>query len=65
MHESLLHSISEALNHHRLPLNLVEPPTVAMPTTGNKLLSHTINIRGATHDPQAGPLIEPFLNHNS
>ncbi|WP_406327097.1 hypothetical protein [Streptomyces sp. NBC_00203] len=61
--ESVLHSIGEAFNHHRLPLNLVEPPAVAMPTMGSEPLSHTIHILGATRDSQASPLIEPFLNH--
>ncbi|WP_406445072.1 hypothetical protein OHB14_39050 [Streptomyces sp. NBC_01613] len=58
-----MHSIGEAFNHHRMPLNLVEPPAVAIPTMGSELLSHTIYILGATHDSHASPLTEPFLNH--
>lgn len=61
--ESALNSISEAFNHHRLPLDLVEPLAPAMPTMGPELLGHAIYIFGATHDPQARPLIEPFLRH--
>ncbi|MFJ8164168.1 hypothetical protein ACIRBY_25025 [Streptomyces sp. NPDC096136] len=61
--ESALNSISEAFNHHRLPLDLVEPLTVAMPTMERELLEHALYILGATHDPQARPLIEPFLHH--
>ncbi|MEU8837423.1 hypothetical protein [Streptomyces sp900116325] len=61
--ESALQPIGDAFNHHRLPLNLVETPAVAMPTMESELLSHTIYILDATHDLQASPLIGPFLNH--
>jgi hypothetical protein len=61
--ESALNSISEAFNHHRLPLSLVEPLAAAMPTMERKLLEHALYILGATHDSQAWPLIEPFLHH--
>ncbi|MFF1767659.1 hypothetical protein [Streptomyces sp. NPDC058249] len=56
VHECVLHSIGEAFNHHRLPVNLAEPPAVARATTGSELPSHTIHTLGATHDPQASPL---------
>lgn len=61
--ESALNSISEAFNHHRLPLDLVEPLAAAMPTMERELLEHTLYILSATHDPQPSPLIEPFLRH--
>ncbi|MBB4987380.1 hypothetical protein [Streptomyces nymphaeiformis] len=61
--ESALNSTSEAFDHYRLPLALVEPLTAAMPTMERQLLVHTLYILGATHDPQARPLIEPFLHH--
>ncbi|MET7288993.1 hypothetical protein [Streptomyces sp. NPDC005573] len=61
--ESALNSISEAFNHHRLSLDLVDPLTAAMPTMERELLEHALYILGATHDPQARPLIEPFINH--
>jgi HEAT repeat protein len=61
--ESALNSISEAFNHHRLPLDLVEALATGMATMEPEPLAHTIYILGATHDPQARPLIEPFLNH--
>ncbi|MFJ1709895.1 hypothetical protein [Kitasatospora sp. NPDC088346] len=61
--ESALNSISEAFNHYRLPLTLVEPLAAATPTMERALLVHTLYILGATHDPQARPLIEPFLHH--
>ncbi|MFJ1933397.1 HEAT repeat domain-containing protein [Kitasatospora sp. NPDC088160] len=61
--ESALNSTSEAFDHYRLPLALVEPLTAAMPTMERQLLIHTLYILGATHDPQARPLIEPFLHH--
>ncbi|MFF4385160.1 HEAT repeat domain-containing protein [Kitasatospora sp. NPDC001547] len=60
--ESALNSISEA-DHYRLPLALVEPLAAAMPTMEPELLVHTLYILGATHDPRARPLIEPFLHH--
>lgn len=61
--EAALNSISEAFDHHRLPLTLVEPLAAAIPTMERALLVHTLYILGATHDPQARPLIEPFLHH--
>ncbi|WP_198035119.1 hypothetical protein [Streptacidiphilus rugosus] len=51
--ESALNSISEAFNHHRLPLDLVEPLAIAMPTMEPALLEHALYILGATHDPRA------------
>ncbi|MFD7446184.1 hypothetical protein [Streptomyces sp. NPDC059909] len=61
--ESALNSISEAFNHHSLPLGIVQPLAAAMPTMEPELLAHSLYIFGATHDPQARPLIDPFLNH--
>jgi hypothetical protein len=61
--ESALNSISEVFNHHRLPLDLVEPWATAMPTMEHELLEHALYILGATHDPQARSVIEPFLLH--
>ncbi|WP_246040746.1 hypothetical protein [Streptomyces cadmiisoli] len=61
--ESALNSISEAFDHYNLPLDLVEPLTVAMPTMERELLEHTLYILGATHAPRARHLIEPFLDH--
>ncbi|MET9879176.1 hypothetical protein ABZZ36_31805 [Actinacidiphila glaucinigra] len=61
--ESALNSISEAFNHHHLPLDLVEPLVAAMPTMERELLEHALYILGATHDPQARRLIQPFLHH--
>jgi len=61
--ESALNSISEAFSHHSLPLGIVQPLAAAMPTMEPELLAHALYIFGATHDPQARPLIEPFLNH--
>jgi len=61
--ESALNSISEAFNHHGLPLDLVEPLATAMPNMDGELLAHVLYIFGATHDPQAQPLIEPYLDH--
>ncbi|MEU0672032.1 hypothetical protein ABZ330_03950 [Streptomyces sp. NPDC006172] len=61
--ESALNSSSEALDHHRLPLDIVRPLAAAMPTMERELLAHALYISGATHDPRARPLIEPFLVH--
>ncbi|MFJ7593425.1 hypothetical protein ACIQZO_39860 [Streptomyces sp. NPDC097617] len=61
--ESALNAISEAFNHHRLPLDLVEPLAAAMPTMERELLEHALYILGASHDPHAHLLIEPFLRH--
>ncbi|MEV5944055.1 hypothetical protein [Streptomyces sp. NPDC051994] len=61
--ESALNSISEAFNHHSMPLDLVEPLAPAMPQLTPELLEHALYIRGATQDPQASPLIGPFLRH--
>ncbi|MGW5295884.1 HEAT repeat domain-containing protein [Streptomyces bacillaris] len=61
--ESALNSISEAFNHHRLPLDLVEPLATAIPTMERELLEHALYILGATHDPRARLLIGPFLHH--
>ncbi|MFI6056165.1 HEAT repeat domain-containing protein [Streptomyces violascens] len=61
--ESALNSISEAFNRHGLPLDLVEPLATAMPTMEHELLEHALYILGATHDPRARSLIEPFLLH--
>ncbi|WP_405510374.1 hypothetical protein OG323_01650 [Streptomyces cyaneofuscatus] len=61
--ESALNSISEAFSYHSLPLDLVEPLAPALPTMTGELLAHSVYIFGATRDPQARPLIEPFLQH--
>ncbi|SBT93765.1 hypothetical protein GA0115233_10713 [Streptomyces sp. DI166] len=61
--EAALNSISEAFNRHSLPLSLVQQLAVAMQTMEPEALTHTIYILGATQDPQARPLIEPFRNH--
>ncbi|WP_330462086.1 hypothetical protein OIB37_35065 [Streptomyces sp. NBC_00820] len=61
--ESALNAVSEAFNHHHVPLDLVRPLAAAMPTMETEILGHTIYILGATHAPQALPMIEPFLNH--
>jgi HEAT repeat protein len=61
--ESALNSISEAFDHHRLPLDLVEPLVTAMPTMEHELLEYVLYVLGATHDSRARPLIEPFLHH--
>ena len=61
--ESALNSISEAFNHHRLPLDLVEPLATAMLTMERELLEHALYIFGATYDPRARLLIEPFFHH--
>ena len=57
--ESALNSISEAFNHHRLPLDLVEPLDTDAPTMEPELLAHAVCIFDATHNPQARQLIEP------
>ncbi|MFJ9916841.1 hypothetical protein [Actinacidiphila glaucinigra] len=54
--ESTLNSISEAFNHHRLSLDLVEP-------LAREHLEHALYILGATCDPRARLLIEPFFHH--
>lgn len=61
--ESALNAVSEAFNHHRLPLGLVKPLAAAMPEMETEILGHTIYILGATHAPEALPMIEPFHNH--
>ncbi|MEU9863665.1 hypothetical protein AB0D99_22600 [Streptomyces sp. NPDC047971] len=61
--ESALNAISEAFNRYDFPLALVEPLAAAMPTMERELLVHTLYILGATHDPQARPLIAPYLRH--
>ncbi|WP_441250548.1 HEAT repeat domain-containing protein [Kitasatospora sp. McL0602] len=61
--ESALNSISEAFDHYRLPLRLVEPLAAATPTMERQLVVHALYIFGVTHDPKARPLIEPFLRH--
>lgn len=61
--ESALNAVSEAFNHHLLPLDLVKPLAVAMPTMDPELLEHALYILGATHAPEALPMIEPFLAH--
>ncbi|MER5757337.1 hypothetical protein [Streptomyces sp. NPDC002088] len=53
--ESALNSISEAFNHHSLPLGIVQPLAAAMPTMETELLAYALYIFGATHDPQAPP----------
>jgi HEAT repeat protein len=61
--ESALNAVSEAFNSYRLPLTLVEPLTTALDTMPAELLAHAVYIFGATQDPRARPLIEPFLSH--
>ncbi|WP_280697886.1 HEAT repeat domain-containing protein [Kitasatospora sp. GP82] len=61
--ESALNAVSEAVNHHSLHLDLVEPLAAAMPTMEPELLGHAIYILGATHAPKALPMVESFLEH--
>lgn len=61
--ESALHSVSEAFNHHSLPLGLVDPLASAVDTMEPALLEHVLYIFGSTCDLQALPLIEPFRHH--
>ena len=55
--ESALNAVSEAFNRYRVPL------AAALGTMSPELLAHAVYIFGATQDPQARPLIEPFLSH--
>nr|WP_263101144.1 hypothetical protein [Kitasatospora sp. DSM 101779] len=51
--ESALNSVSEAFNHHHLPLGLAEPLAAAVPTMEREPLAHTLYILGVTHpDPE-------------
>ncbi|MFE0632772.1 hypothetical protein ACFW3D_38230 [Streptomyces sp. NPDC058864] len=61
--ESALNAISEAFNHHGLPLDLVAPLTALMPTMAPELLVHALYVLGAPHAPRASHLIEPFHPH--
>ncbi|MEV7147717.1 hypothetical protein AB0O05_14620 [Streptomyces sp. NPDC093084] len=61
--ESALNSISEAFQYHNVALTTVRPLAAAMPTMESELLACTLYIFGATHDPRACPLIDPFLGH--
>jgi HEAT repeat protein len=61
--ESALNSISEAFNHYRLPLDLFTPLAPELATMTPELLNHTLYILGATQDPAAAVLIQPFLDH--
>ena len=61
--ESALNAVSKAFNNYRLPLAVVEPLTIALDTMSSELLAHAVYIFGATQDPRARPLIEPFLSH--
>ncbi|MCW2916397.1 MAG: hypothetical protein JWN52_4465 [Actinomycetia bacterium] len=61
--ESALNSISEAFNHYRLPLGLFTALVPEMAAMEPELLSHTIYILGATQDPAAAVLIQPFHGH--
>lgn len=61
--ESALNAVSEAFDHYRLPLGLVEPLASAARTLEPELLEYALHIFGATQDPRARSLIEPFLHH--
>ncbi|MGH4035240.1 HEAT repeat domain-containing protein [Actinomycetota bacterium Odt1-20B] len=61
--ESALNAVSEAFNHHSLPLDLVRPLAASMPTMEPELRGHAIYILGATRAPKALPMVAPFLNH--
>ncbi|WP_017590113.1 hypothetical protein [Nocardiopsis ganjiahuensis] len=61
--ESALNAVSEAFDHYSLPLDLVEPLASVVRTLEPELLEYALYIFGATRDPRARPLIEPFLHH--
>ena len=61
--ESALHAVSEAFDHRHLPLGIVEPLTRVLDTMSPELLEYALYIFGATQDPRARSLIEPFLGH--
>jgi DNA-binding transcriptional LysR family regulator len=61
--DSALNAVSEAFDHYRLPLGLVEPLASAVRALEPELLAYALHIFGATQDPRAQSLIEPFLRH--
>lgn len=48
--ESALNPISEAFNHHSLPLSLVQPLAAAMPTLEPEPLAHGSTAEGRSHN---------------
>lgn len=61
--ESALNAVSEAFDHYSLPWDLVEPLATVVRTLEPELLEYALYIFGATRDPRARSLIEPFLRH--
>ncbi|WP_241479763.1 hypothetical protein [Nocardiopsis lucentensis] len=61
--EAVLNAVCEAFDHYSLPLELVEPLASVARTLEPELLEYTLHIFGATQDPRARSMIEPFLHY--
>jgi HEAT repeat protein len=61
--ESTLHAIADAFDRHRLGLPVFQPLHPLLPAMPPNLLEHALYLLAATHDPQARPMIEAFLQH--
>ena len=61
--ESALNAIGNASERRDLPLHLVAGLAPWLHTMTAPLLEHALGILGATRDPDAHPMIEPYRHH--
>jgi HEAT repeat protein len=61
--ESALNAVGNAYERRDLPLHLVAGLAPRLHTMPAPLLEHALGILGATRDPDAHPMIEPFRHH--
>ncbi|MGQ4406707.1 HEAT repeat domain-containing protein [Streptomyces hayashii] len=62
--ESALNAIGNAFELRGLPLHLVAGLAPHLPRMTAPLLAHALGILGATRDPDAHPMIEPYQHHS-
>ena len=61
--ESALNAVGNASERRDLPLHLVAGLAPWLHTMTAPLLEHALGILGATRDPDAHPMIEPYRHH--
>lgn len=55
--------MSDAFDHYELPLRIFQPLYPLLPKMPRQLIEYALYILGETRDPDARPVIEPFLTH--
>jgi HEAT repeat protein len=61
--EAVLHACGDAVSYYDLPSALFEPLAPLMLRLAVELIGYVLAILGATHDPAARSIVEPYASH--